>query len=169
MPSPEVIESSQSQFETEITASVVEGLATRNAALIQSGTVSSGSSAKLPQSTPPPETQCYDAHDEMSSQDVSSQASSFSVSVARTLPLVMPSQLPPSMADSTQSSFGDHSVVRRFLEVFDGRDGDGNDFSGSYATSSSESIPPAVKDFYDMFSQSQDISEPTLSQILGED
>ena len=163
----ETVESSQSQFETEITAAWAETIAARREALrwcvspLLLRPLSPAahalpysrprkSSSSLPSSSPPRpvETQDYDAQSEWSpSIDEVSQSLTKD---PRTSPLVPPSQLPSaessgSYGDSDSTSYSVlPSQVRRFLETFEGRDEDGNELprdAGIGPTQSRSSSP----------------------------
>ncbi|KAI1789036.1 hypothetical protein LXA43DRAFT_601610 [Ganoderma leucocontextum] len=129
--SHEIVESSQSQIETEITATWADILAARRETLRWS----KKSNSSLPSSSPPRavETQDYDAQSEWSSSiDEVSQSLTMD---PRTSPLQPPSQLPSaessgSYEDSESMSYSVlPSQVRRFLETFEGRDENGNELS----------------------------------------
>ena len=152
----ETVESSQSQFETEITAAWAETLAVRQESLrwwVQLVTVSLSlgphalpnhrsrkQSLSLPSSSPPRaiESQDYDAQSEWSSSiDKVSQSLTMD---PRTSPLVLPSR-PPSIKssgsheDSDSASYSLPSQIRRFLETFEGRDEGGNVLPRDYDAS----------------------------------
>ncbi|EJF62854.1 hypothetical protein DICSQDRAFT_179560 [Dichomitus squalens LYAD-421 SS1] len=105
----ELIESSQSQFEVEITPAWAERIATRRAELCGSKQEQQAGGSSLSPSSPPraAETQDYDAESEYSSSvDEVSQSSVSGQSGPRS---------------STPSQY------RRFCEMFEGRDDDGNE------------------------------------------
>nr|VWO94742.1 C2H2-type domain-containing protein [Ganoderma boninense] len=125
---PEIVESSQSQFETEITAAWAEILATRREALRRPKENGSGLSSSPPRVV---QTQDYDAESEWSpSIDEVSQSLTMDL---RTSPLEAPSQLPSAgssgsyAGSDSESYFALPSQMRRFLETFEGRDEDGNE------------------------------------------
>ncbi|KAI0774025.1 hypothetical protein C8Q74DRAFT_1368544 [Fomes fomentarius] len=116
MPSPEIVESSQSQIEVEITQEWAAIIGSRLAEF------------RGGRSTPSrePTSQGYDAQDEYSSD---SQPSVFSLSDIRTSPLRAPSQWSESSASydsDSQPTAPTPPQVRRFRDMFKGRDEYGN-------------------------------------------
>ncbi|KAI9001324.1 hypothetical protein BD414DRAFT_29983 [Trametes punicea] len=131
LPSPEVIESSQSQYEHEISPFWAETIAARQAALSWGTQDQVGRVTPLSSPRRPAESQDYDANDEYSqSQGTYSPPSTFATSQPRTSPLHASSQ-------STNSSGSDRvepypvtpSQFRRFVDMFNNRDEFGNELA----------------------------------------
>ncbi|KAI0722207.1 hypothetical protein C8T65DRAFT_134921 [Cerioporus squamosus] len=139
--SPEVIESSQ-QMETEMDAAWGETVAARHAAIGWSKEGDGHAPARTPSPSPrTTESQDYDAQDEFSSQEDTSQPS-FDI---RTSPLRVPSQMTESSASyDSQSVTITPPQVRRFRDMFKGRDEYGNELPSpsQQASDSRRSLSP---------------------------
>ncbi|KAM5534894.1 hypothetical protein V8D89_011449 [Ganoderma adspersum] len=146
----EIVQSSQSQFETEITAAWAETLAVRREALRwpkkTSPSLPSSSSSSPPRAV---ETQDYDAESEWSpSIDEVSQSLTMD---PRTSPLQPASQLPS--AGPSSSYVGSHSVshsvlpsqMHQFLETFEGRDDNGNELPRDVGVGPVRSCPSSPR------------------------
>ncbi|KAI9066387.1 hypothetical protein FKP32DRAFT_1565877 [Trametes sanguinea] len=146
LPSLEVVESSQSQFENEISPTWAETLSARQAAL--SWCASKPDEENSASSSPKRsiESQGYDANDEYSqSQDAQSQPSTFTPSAPITSPFHTPSRRrDPDAAESypVEPYLRTPSQLRDFVHMFDERDDTGNSLTSIRDDGEADS-PPA--------------------------
>ncbi|OSC98678.1 hypothetical protein PYCCODRAFT_1470824 [Trametes coccinea BRFM310] len=128
LPSREVVESSQSQYENEISSAWAETLSARQAALSWDRNGEESSAPSSPKRSN--ESQGYDANDEFSqSQDAQSQPSTFTPSDPITSPFHTPSRRrSQESAESypVEPYLRTPSQLRAFVHMFDERDDTGN-------------------------------------------
>ncbi|KAI0751502.1 hypothetical protein C8Q80DRAFT_580041 [Daedaleopsis nitida] len=140
IPSPDIVESSQSQIETEITPEWADILAARKAEIERPGKSVSRSQTL----SPPPATvsQDYEAHDEYSSDS----EPSLSHSNLRVFPPPIPSHMSESSGScDSQPYLKTPTHLRRFRDMFEGRDERGSYLdSDAQATRADRSPSPST-------------------------
>ncbi|KAH9894397.1 hypothetical protein C8Q73DRAFT_790942 [Cubamyces lactineus] len=146
LPSHEIVESSQSQYEHEISSQWADVIGSRKAALSESCDPREGDIDTIPSSPARPvRSQDYDANDEYSqSQDACSQSSTFGSSDPHTSPLRPVSPYTDSTSSYNPTPFPiTPSQVRRFVNMFDGRDESGNELPDIGEGERSRSVSPS--------------------------
>ncbi|KAI0824655.1 hypothetical protein BC628DRAFT_1410783 [Trametes gibbosa] len=145
-PSPDFVESSQSQSEHELSASWAEVIGLRRAALMRYG-----QSVNLYDYSPsspsrPAESQDYDAHDEYSqSQGSYSQASTFAHSELHSSPLCGASQFTDASSSSSLTPYSEvPSQFLDFLSMFENRDEFGNELLAPVEGLSRSAFAPPI-------------------------
>ncbi|CDO74629.1 hypothetical protein BN946_scf184325.g16 [Trametes cinnabarina] len=143
LPSPQVVESSQSQFENDISSAWAETISARHAALTWSN---EGEEAGTPSSpNRPVDSQGYDANDEYSQfQDTSSQPSTSTPSELIKSPFRTPSRRrgkEPAESYPVEPYLRTPSQLRDFVQMFDKRDELGNPLSSGEEESEAHSRP----------------------------
>ncbi|KAI0332451.1 hypothetical protein GY45DRAFT_1299022 [Cubamyces sp. BRFM 1775] len=144
LPRHEVVESSQSQYENEISSEWADVMAARKANL--SGPRYEDDKDMVPSSpTRPIRSQDYDANDEYSqSQDACSEPSTFGPSGPHTSPLRPVSQYTDSTDSYNPTPYPiTPSQVRRFVNMFENRDESGNELPGFEEDDRSRSVSPS--------------------------